>query len=331
VTAILMAAAAASEVQAGHGRRDQLASACRAIGGSQLAAAWEDQLRMLCADPASAASNLAAGGDPVEFQCVWSVGDGRVDWRATVDPDPAATPLARQARCLAAVSPCVAGRLQDLQALLDDRPGRIWRYGGWVGTRRRDGAFHRKLYLEIPSGATWQEWSSFAPPALRELPLRAFVPIMAGLDPQRPGIEIYGQMASMQVAALSLICDRLGFPAVAPKAIGLLQALMEQRLPTRMPAAEQGLSLAMDEAGEGVSLTWYAPCDAVLGPPARAREALLGFGVRRQWQMDEYAALSAPERTGCVPWHGVIGLTVGRDGGFFLSVTCSTRQEGDPQ
>lgn len=312
-------------------RRDRVRHACRAVGDSSLAAAWEAEVRALCADPTSASSNLAAGGDPVEFQCVWSQNDGSVGVRLTVDPDPAATPLVRQARCLALASSCTTEQVRDLLPQWGRRADLGWRYGGWIGTRLRDGVFHRKLYLEIPAGAVLHSWPLLRSPALQDLPVRAFAPIMMGLDPMRPGIEIYGQMAPMQAAALALMCDRFDFPRLAPLAIHLLEALMQQRVATRMPAAEQGLSVAMDAKGDVLSLTWYAHCDALLGPPRKAREALLLFGIQQKWEMAEYAALSAPDEAGHVPWHGVVGLTVCRDARVLLSVTCSTRPEDKPR
>lgn len=312
------------------GGRDRVHRACLAVAGSPPASTrWEAEVQSLCPHPASSQSNLAAGGDPVEFQFVWSAADGEVDRRVTADPVPDASPQERLARCLSLAPALLPSQARHLERLLQDQARCACRYGGWIGSRWRGDAFGRKLYVEIPAGVNWEAWSSVGPAELDHLPVRGLVPIMAGLDPARPGIELYGEIAPMPCDALVILCAQLGLPPVARDAVRLLEALMQQRLSAHMPAADQGLSLALDDQRRVISLTWHAHADALLGPPREAREALLALGEARGWHMNEYAALSAPDEQGAVPWHGVVGLTIAHDAAPRLSVTCSTRTEDE--
>lgn len=277
----------------------------------------------MCARPHASASNLAAGGDPVEFQFVWSARSGEVDCRVTVDAAPDAAPPQRLARCLA-LAP-VRDRPDAVQQLLDAQHGCGLGYGGWVGARRRADTFSRKLYLEIPAQSHWHTGAWQRLSAFRQLPVRGLVPIMAGIDPARPGIEVYCDVAPMAADALAIICAQAGLPAQSRKAIALLDALMQQRTGAWMPSAEQGLSLALDACGKVIALTWHAHADALLGPAPRARDAVLQLGARQGWDMAAYAAMSTPDQHDAVPWHGVVGLTIAAGVGVLLSVTCSTR------
>ncbi|MEG0191544.1 MAG: hypothetical protein RR831_02325 [Stenotrophomonas sp.] len=308
------------------GRCDELHRACLAIeGSSSTAALWEEEVRTMCSRPEATASNLAGGGDPVEFQFVWAADSGQVDCRVTVDAAPDGTPQQRLSRCLALAPPLPPGSFDTVRPLLTERHDNDLRYGGWVGTRRRAGHFGRKLYLEIPAGSDWHAstWSRLS--AFKQLPVRGLVPIMAGVDPARPGIEVYCDVAPMATDALAIICTQAALPVQSRKAIALLEALMQQRIGAAMPSAEQGLSLALDAHGRVISLTWHAPADALLGPAPQAREALLRLGEMKGWNTAAYAAMSAPDRHAAVPWHGVVGLTIAEGAGVLLSATCSTR------
>ncbi len=304
---------------------DRLAVACAAVGGSADAAfAWEAEVRTLCPAPELGGSNLAAGGDPVEFQFVWSVDSGGVDTRVTVDTDPAGTPGSRLARCIA-LAPTLSIQQQVCCASIVERRRTEAHYGGWISSRCRNGVFSRKLYLEIPAATPTGDWSPIDPRQFTRLPARAFIPLMAGFDPSTGGIELYGPIAPLQADGLGLLCRQLELPALSSAAIQLLQQLMQQRITTRMPTLDQGLSLATDHQGRIIALTWYAHCDALLGRAPGARKALLAFGDARGWNMGPYERLTAPDTSGAVPWHGVIGLTIGKHSGLLFSTTSSTR------
>lgn len=310
---------------AGH-RQDRVHEACLAVARPPAgAAAWEAEIRALCPTPCSVESNLAACGDPVEFQFVWSADEHGVDTRVTADPDPEGSAHARRQRCLDLAPPLASRQHALLERWLRFADGAAWRYGGWIGSRFRDDRFVHKLYLEIPGTAAAKDGPLDGLSILQGLPVRGVVPIMLGFDPNTDGVEIYSETAPVLPDALTLLCGRFGLPGQSRRAIGLLEKLMQQRISARMPSAEQGLSLATDGEGTVTSLTWHAHADALLGPPAKARQALLVLGDALGWSMEAYAALSRPDDTGRVPWHGVIGLSIDRRAGVLLSVTCSTR------
>jgi hypothetical protein len=300
------------------------ASLTGAGSGRSAVAAWDREIRALCSDPASRLSNLAAVGDPVEFQSVWSVADGRCDLRVTVDPDPHGSAADRLARCLALVPSLSQEQIGYRDWLVRAQRDGTPRYGGWVGSRLRHGAMHRKLYLEIPAGSRWRDWPAAGPIARPGMPVRALNPIMAGLDPATECVEIYCGIAPLDADALPILLSLFELPPLSRHALELLADLRQQSVRGKMPTDEQGLSLSMARTGQLTALTWYAHADALLGPPAHIRRALLTIGATHGWEMDGYRALSLPDDRGRVPWHGVIGLTMSRGAGLLLAATCST-------
>ncbi|MFD2174703.1 hypothetical protein [Rhodobacter lacus] len=300
---------------------DALSRACRAASGADVPAdLWERALRALCASPEAQDSNLSAIGDPVEFQLLWTAA-GEEQVRATLDPDPGVSGAERRQRAIAAVQD-----LHPAQRALRDhvsaaQNARGARFGGWIGLRPGATGLQRKLYLELPAGYA-------APSALlsRRLPaVRAFNPVLLGLDPARGQVEIYAAIAPLARDALALLLADLGLPPLARDALQLLTDLRDQSLRPVLPTHDQGLSISWGRDEMAEALTWYVHCDALLGPAAQARESLLAFGRRRGWPMTRYSALSAP-LPGGIPWHGLIGLTLGRQG-LALSVTCATRSQ----
>ena len=304
---------------------DRLSAAAQPAARSDRSAdVWDAEIRALCLDPASRNSNLASVGDPVEFQVVWAAADGRLDIRITADPDPNGSAANRLARCLALAPSLSRQQLGYRDWLVRAQTNGAPRYGGWVGSRLRDGAMHRKLYLEIPAGSRWRDWPAAGPITRPGMPVRALKPIMAGLDPATECVEIYCEIAPLDADALPILLSLFELPPLSRQALELLAELRQQSVRGKMPTDEQGLSLSMDQTGRPTALTWYAQADALLGPPAQIRRALLTFGAAHSWEMDRYRALSAPDDSGQVPWHGVIGLTISRNAGLLLAATCST-------
>lgn len=300
---------------------DALSRACRAAGGADVPAdLWESALRALCATPEAQDSNLSAIGDPVEFQLLWTSG-GEEQVRATLDPASGVPGAERRRRAIAAVRdlhPAQCALRDHVSAAQDVRGAR---FGGWIGLRPGGTGLQRKLYLELPTGYA-------APSALlsRRLPaVRAFNPVLLGLDPVRGRVEIYAAIAPLARDALALLLADLGLPPLAREALQLLTDLRDQSLRPVLPTHDQGLSISWGSDDRAEALTWYVHCDALLGPAAQARESLLAFGRRRGWPMARYSALSAPVR-GAIPWHGLVGLTLGRQG-LALTVTCATRSQ----
>src|ERR1044071_8731139 len=304
---------------------DRLSAASQpAARSARDADVWEAGVRALRLDPASRQSNLAAVGDPVEFQAVWAAADGRLDLRITADPDPNGSAANRLARCLTLVPSLSQQQIGYRDWLVRAQTDGAPRYGGWVGSRLRDGAMRRKLYLEIPAGSSWRDWPAAAPITRPGMPVRALNPIMAGLDPATDCVEIYCEIAPLDADALPILLALFELPPLSRQALDLLVELRQQSVRGKMPTDEQGLSLSMDQAGRLTALTWYAHADSLLGPPAQIRRALLTVGAAHGWEMDRYRALGAPDDCGRVPWHGVIGLTISRKAGLLLAATCST-------
>jgi|GEM_PF-757244 len=285
---------------------------------------WDAEVRALCLDPASRNSNLAAVGDPVEFQAVWATENGRFDLRVTADPDPNGSAANRLARCLALAPSLSLQQIGYRDWLIRAQTDGTPRYGGWVGSRLRDGAMHRKLYLEIPAGSRWRDWPVASPITRPGMPVRALNPIMAGFDPATECVEIYCKIAPLDADALPILLSLFELSPLSRQSLKLLAELRQQSVRGKMPTDEQGLSLSMDQTGRLTALTWYAHADALLGPPAQIRQALLTVGAAHGWEMDRYRVLSAPDDRGHVPWHGVIGLTISRRAGLLLAATCST-------
>ncbi|ETD90615.1 hypothetical protein [Rhodobacter capsulatus] len=304
---------------------DALSRACRAAGGADVPAAqWDRALRGLCADRGAQDSNLSAIGDPVEFQALWTAA-GAEQIRATLDPVPGASGAERRARAVAAVPGLSPGQRALRAAVTAAQQAQGARFGGWIGLRPGNPGLRRKLYLELPGAPETLAALPFAPLTRRLSAVRAFAPVLLGLDPGRGTVEIYAAIAPLARDGLGLLLADLGLPPLAREALQLLTDLRDQSLRPLLPTEDQGLSLSWGEDGTAEALTWYVHCDALLGPAARARESLLAFGQRRGWAMPRYRALSAPVAGG-IPWHGLVGLTLGRSG-LALSVTCATRCE----
>jgi hypothetical protein len=296
-------------------RAAQAVSACRTEAGR-----WARALRSLCAEPDSAASNLTAIGDPVELQCVWDLDSGRTAIRATLDPAPSAPPALRMARATRAVT-----GLSPAQAALRDRLRALpaHRFGGWIGLR--DAGRGRKLYVEVPARAPWRDWPELAAAAGPPLPVRAFAPMLLGLDPGSGGSEVYGGIAPLVAVALGPTLRALGLPDRSGDMLHLIGDLAERRISARLPGADQGLSIAVAATGEPRALTWYTHAEALIGPDVAGRPRLLRFGRQHGLDLTAYRRLSAPRPNGAVPFHGVIGVSADRGGALALSVTCATR------
>lgn len=287
---------------------------------------WTGEARALCADLGSTCSNLSAVGDPIEWQFVWSVDDGSLDPRVTVDPIPRGTARARVDRCLSLaprLTPDQGNRARSLVAAQGVRA----RYGGWIGTRLRGGAFRRKLYLEMPHDFPWKRWWGGGEHSLGALPIPTLTPTMAGFDAVADGAEIYGKCTPLSLDALSVLCSALGRTSAAREGVAILCEARQQHIAARLPTTSQGFSLALNRRGRLEAITWYAYCEDLLGPAPRARNALLAIGASQDWDMRAYERMSAPGESGAVPWHGVIGLTVSRQAGVQFSASCSTRSE----
>lgn len=274
-----------------------------------------EALGLLAAGAPHDLSNLNAVGAPLELGFAWP-GDTP---RMTLDPDPLASPMARGRICLEAASGDLTSAQADLAAEIvgwGERSGIRW--GGWLGLRVQGDAVRRKLYLEVPPAAPWRAWEEDlvgAPPVLEA---RGVQPVMVGLDGRRGGPEIYYRCAGLHPAELDVLLARVGMAPRGGEVVRLVEALMRRSIRFSLPADDMGFSYALDAAGRAMAFTWYATGRSLMGPPARAREAVLRVGRGAGWDMDAYAALTEGPET---PHHGLVGATLLLDGSLQLNVS----------
>jgi hypothetical protein len=263
-------------------------------------------------------SNLSAVGAPLELGFVWPRGELRV----TVDPCPRASPCARAKRVITAA----AGALEPSQWSVVDRVT-SWhacdetRYGGWLGLRARGTQIRRKLYLEVPQGAPWQEWELNAVGKPAVLPHRDVRATMIGLDGDRGGFEVYYRCGRLFPAELDTLLRRFGLPERGAEITRAAHLLVQRTIRFELPSFDMGFSCALSSDGRAQAFTWYSTSPALLGPAARAREALLRVGRASGWDVDGYAALTEPAADSTVPHHGLVGMTIPRDGPMQVTAT----------
>jgi hypothetical protein len=260
-------------------------------------------------------SNLTAAGVPLELGFVWP----QNDMRLTVDPMPGGSAQERSASCVAAT----AGTLTNLQS---DTAGRLrlWqrdhsaRYGAWLGLRARGGDIRRKLYLDVPQTAPWQPWEAEIVGKPAVLPSRGIVPTMAGLDGDRGGVELYYRAQGLHPAELDTLLARAGLPPRGVEIARTVQELLQRTIRGPLPSADMGFSYALDESGRALAFTWYSTSRALLGPPSRAREAILRVVRAQGWDAGDYERLTGDADT---PHHGIVGMTIPREGPMQLTAT----------
>ena len=156
---------------------------------------------------------------------------------------------------------------------------------------------------------------------------------MIGLEGDRGGCEIYYRCGSLFPSELDTLMRRFGLTERGAEIASAVQGLVRRTIRRELPSADMGFSCALTESGLAQAFTWYSTSRALLGPAARAREALLRVGHASGWPIDRYAALTAPETDAEVPHHGLVGMTIPRDGAMQVTATvaaASLRMSRDP-
>ncbi|SDU30632.1 hypothetical protein [Stappia sp. ES.058] len=251
------------------------------------------------------ASRLTPAGAPLEAAVVWPTPGLRV----SLDPDPDGSPADRARSCraalsrpLAAAQAAVAARVGDWQR---DFGGR---YGAWLGLRVAGGELRDKLYLDVPEGCAWQSLDEEMAGQPAVLPRRQIRLTMIGLDPASGGTEFYYRCGRLFPAELDTLMRRFGLDERGGEVVGFLTTLTQRTVRFELPSYDMGFSCAFDAQGRARVFTWYSNATALLGPPERARAALLRVGNEAGWPMDAYDALTLPDDTGRVPEHGLVGV-----------------------
>jgi hypothetical protein len=289
-----------------------------AFGG---AGAWRElanAIETVCPDPGSHASDLCEDGDPVELAFVWP-GD---EVRVTCDPAPGASAATRLTAALSHCGEGLTARQAAIAERLAARLGPNARYGAWVGLRVRHATIVHKLYLEIPDGVAAELCVPAAQP-LRHLPVRAMRPVMAGFDPATGGSEIYYRIAPLNPHALVILLRSLGLPPLGRSMVSVIEQLSGRIAGAALPSPDQGLSIAFGPNGVALGCSWYTFASLLLGPPDRARNAVLEHCERHGWNAARYRAVTGRDATGQLPIHGVLGVTATAAGDVAVTVTCS--------
>ena len=252
-------------------------------------------------------SHLTESGAAGEIAFVWPGNDIRL----TIDPNCNAAAEERLAACKSALSSGLhsvqSTTLNLLQQWMQEASPR---YGGWLGLRKRDGQCVEKLYVEIPGDAPWSLWERSWSGSEAILGKRDAKPVMVGLDPLRPGIEIYQHLTGLCRRGLTLLLRRFGFEACERDVIEVIERLTGRTFRRELQSDDLGFSVALWEPAKSEILTIYSVSEALLGPASRARSALLNLGESRNWPMDDYALLSGPDQNGQYPHHGLIGIVL---------------------
>lgn len=280
----------------------------RAAAALRRALAWTATTRW--AEVAWCGSELTAPGHPVELG--FSTLDPDVRW--TAEPagpeEPPAGRLAAAHELLTELGspplePALRARLERLQAA-----GPL-RWGAWASGRHTEHGDRFKLYAELPGPAT--------PPELLGMPaelaaqarrLRA-VPAFAGVEPASGRVEVYYRLPRAEPEQLALLLGAVGLAARAGELGALVERVAELPLDLAVRGPYFGFSVTVDAGGRPLALALGTPASCLAGADALVRRRLLAVAAERGWDLDAYAAASAPiaaaprERQ---PRHGVLVL-----------------------
>lgn len=272
-------------------------------------------------------SDLTPAGSPLEVAFVWPADDLRL----SLDPCPGQGAQARVAACrealTAPLSPAqavVAGRIEGWQQAHGAR------YGAWLGLRSGGGALGSKLYLEVPEACSWSAWEAEVAGAPAVLPKRGIRPTMVGLDVQSGAIEIYYRCGRLYRGEIDTLLRRFRMDERGAEVVAVLEALTRRTVRFELPSHDMGVSCSFGVDGCPRVFTWYSTCAALLGPPARARDALLRVGSEAGWPMDAYACLTAGGPSGEVPGHGLIGAMLAEGQPLQVTATVAAAAHAAP-
>ena len=269
-----------------------------------------DELSARRASLYQTASRLTASGAPFEAAFVWPGGNLRI----SLDPCPEASAQVRTASCLAGMrTPLTPEQNMVCAQLMDWQAQHACRFGAWLGVRGGLGAsaqgdaLSTKLYLEVPAGAEWGIWEQNLLDSKAVLPSRNIRLSMVGLDPMRGGVELYYRSASLFPGELNTLLKRFRLSPRGSEITAWIQQLLQRSIRDTLPSADMGFSCATSASGAPQIFTWYSTSIALLGPPERARAALLRVGEADLSALQAYAQFSAPAPGERVPEHGLIG------------------------
>lgn len=282
-------------------------SALRGLSGAADDAAMLAAAVARCGPSASssAPSRLTPVGAPLEAAVVWPAPGLRV----SLDPCPDASPDVRVRSCRTDIAQPFTAEQADVMARValwrKDHPGR---YGAWLGLRVVDGDLRKKLYLDVPQRCCWETCEAQTVGAPAVLLHRQIRLTMIGLDPVSGGVELYYRCGRLFPPEIDTLLRRFALAERGAEVVDFIAALTRRTVRFELPSFDMGFSCAFDAQGRARVFTWYSNARALLGPPARARAALLRVGTEAGWPMADYEALSRPDAQGRVPEHGLVGV-----------------------
>ena len=264
-------------------------------------------------------SRLTACGAPIEAAFVWPANELRL----SIDPCPAHSAAERSARCITALTAALSPlQTQLLEQSLLWQQTRTCRFGAWLGLRMVGGALHHKLYLEIPLEAHWQSWEQGVLDAAAVLPDRRLRLSMLGLDPHSGKIELYYRCEPLFASELNTLMRRVNLPERAPEVSAWIRTLIQRTARFELPSHDMGFSYALDASAKAQAFTWYSTAEALLGPPAHARAALLrGSGPVACTALRGYGQFS--DSIAQTPEHGLVGAVLAADVPMQMTATVS--------
>jgi hypothetical protein len=309
-----------------------LAAALTALAGTdgeparRAAAALRRTLRWTAttawSDVAWCASELTAPGLPVELGFSTLKRDVRWTAEPTGPEQPASGRLAAALELMAdlgAPPPPSAlraeiERLQGAGAL---------RWGAWVSGRHSHGGDRFKLYAELPRAVTPRELLAMPDELTAQARALRAVPAFAGIEPASGRTEVYYRLPEAEPDQLALVLGSAGLAARAAELGALLERVAELPLDLAMRGPYFGFSVTVDAGGRALAAAFGTAAHCLAGSDARVRERLLAVAAERGWQMDGYAAASAPLvtlRPERQPRHGVLVLVAPAAGPLGLQI-----------
>lgn len=260
-----------------------------------------------------------AGGFPAEVVC--TTRDAAARYTCEV-AGPGVAPH-RRIHGLPMLLPAIAAERPWPFAHLQDAAGGL-EWGAWIGGRHTASADAYKLYVEAPR--------PLAPRALAELrealgsrgallDSQAYKVRFVAFDPASARVELYFRCSRLAPRELGGLMSFAGLGDREDDLLLLLEESAPGPVRERLPGTQQGFSLALDGDAVG-AFSFFTFASSVFGDDGMVRRRLLALAERRAWNLDLYAAVSAPlaDRREPRSHHGIISWIVPRDGPPGLAV-----------
>jgi hypothetical protein len=281
----------------------------------------------VAADGARAWSGSRLTGDGFPLEVNFATTDQRL--RCTVEPASVDCPPRERFQAALRTLASLAGQPvpEDVaDTLRRTQLGDGLRFGAWLGCRYGPGAAEYKLYAEAAPDAT-------APPELAvspRLPDRAVRLRMLAYTPGSARFEPYFRVPSLEPHHLPRLLAPAGLEGRTGELLAFVAEAYGFPLSGRLPGDSVGLSYAMASTGDIGAVTLFFFARVFWGSDARIRERFGAVAGGLGWDTRPYRAVTVGAtgrgRNTC---HGILGITLCRDGGLALSI--GVRPPGGPR